>query len=178
MKCKSILFCALALALLSVTACKQSPASLRASLMAAVQADNATAAIQLIQKGADPNSRTSSSGWSALHYAVRNGNAQIVEALLKAGADPNYAGAIDGQTGSSVSLQPLPLAEAALDFASQIPPSRADTLLRQAGLNDPALLKSMRDAKASTRYQRVVDDLAKSSQESLASSSYRHSVTD
>lgn len=178
MKCKSILLFAFALALLSVTACKQNPASLRASLMAAVRADNTVAALRLIQKGADPNSRTSPSGWSALHYAVRNGNTQIVEALLKAGADPNYAGNIESQQGAAVSLQPLPLAEAALDFASQVPPSRADTLLRQAGLNDPALLKSMRDAKASIRYQRVVDDLAKSSQESLAVASYKHSVTD
>ncbi len=178
MKTKSLFLFALALSLIAITACKQNQGSLRASLMAAVRADNTSAAVRLLQSGADPNSRTSSNGWSALHYAVRNGNAQIVEALLKAGADPNYAGTMEGQASSAVSLQPLPLAEAALDFASQVPASHTGDLLRQAGLNDPALLKSMSDAQASVRYQRVVDDLARSSRESMAAATYKHSVVD
>jgi ankyrin repeat protein len=131
--------------------------------MAAVRADNAEEATRLIQQGADPNSRTSAKSWSVLHYAVRNGNVEIVEALLRAGADPNYAGTIEGVTKDAVPLKPLAIAKAAQDLASQVPPSSMETTLSQGGLNDPALLKSMKDPKAVDRYQKVVEALDKRS---------------
>jgi ankyrin repeat protein len=130
--------------------------------MAAVRADNTEEATRLIQLGADANSRTSAKSWSVLHYAVRNGNVQIVEALLRAGADPNYAGTIAEETKDAVPLKPLAIAQAAQDLASQVPPSSMEATLSQGGLNDPAFLKSMKDPKAVDRYQKVVEDLAKS----------------
>ena len=134
--------------------------------MAAVRADNTEEATRLIQRGADVNSRTSPKSWSVLHYAVRNGNVEIVEALLQAGADPNYAGTIEGQTEEAIPLKPLAIAKAAQDLASVVPASSMESTLSQGGLNDPALLKSMKDPRAAIRYQKVVDALAKFSKES------------
>jgi len=133
--------------------------------MAAVKSDNTAEAKKLIEKGAGANSRTSATGWSALHYAARNGNAEIVQALLAAGADPNYSGAMEGQTGSVISLKPLVIARATLDLVNQIPASHIEETLRQNGLDDPALVKSMKDPTAADRYQKVVDALAKVTKE-------------
>jgi ankyrin repeat protein len=116
--------------------------------------------------GADVNSRTSPNGWSVLHFAVRNGNVEIVEALVQAGADPNYTGTMEGQTENIVSEKPLQIAQAALDLVNQVPPSSIDETLRRGGLDDPALVKSMKDPKASDRYQKVVEALAKVTKES------------
>ncbi len=129
--------------------------------MAAVKADDTEQAKKLIQKGADANSRVSPTGWSALHYAARNGNVEIVKLLLNAGADPNCTGAMEGQTNSIISLKPLVIARANLDLVGQIPLSRMDETLRQNGLDDPALLKSMEDSTATNRYQQVVEALQK-----------------
>jgi ankyrin repeat protein len=150
-----------ALIIFSVTGCKPSSAS----LMTAVKADNTEEARKLIEKGADANSRTSASGWSVLHYAARNGNVEIVQLLLKAGADPNYSGTMEGQTGSVISIKPLILAQATQDLISQIPIAKMDETLHAAGLDDPALLKSVKDPKAADRYQNVVDALAKVTRE-------------
>jgi hypothetical protein len=87
---------------------------------------------------------------------------EIVEALLQAGADPNFAGSIEEQAVDAVPMKPLSLAQAAQDLASQVPPSSMEATLSQGGLNDPALLKSMKDPKAADRYQKVVEALAKS----------------
>jgi ankyrin repeat protein len=132
---------------------------LRASLIKAVRSDNVELTKKLIKLGADVNSRTSANGWSALHYAVRNGDAEIVQLLLKAGADPNCLGTMEGQKDSAVSLRPLVLAQAALDLVTQIPSSDIEQTLRQSGLNDPALVKSMTDPNATDRYQKVVEVL-------------------
>jgi ankyrin repeat protein len=132
---------------------------LRGSLIKAVRTDNAELTKKLIKLGADANSRTSANGWSALHYAVRNGNAEIVQLLLKDGADPNCLGTIDGQKNSPTSVRPLFLAEAALDLVSQVPTSNIEETLHQSGLDDPALVKSMKDPNASIRYKKVVDVL-------------------
>lgn len=121
--------------------------TLRASLMAAVRADNTQEATRLIQLGADPNSRNSPASWGVLHYAVRNGNLEIVTALLHAGANPNYTGVIEGGTKDAISMKPLALAQAAQDLASRVQPSSMEVTLRQGGLNDPALVKSMKDPK-------------------------------
>jgi ankyrin repeat protein len=139
---------------------------LRASLIKAVRADNTEQTKKLIKMGADVNSRTSANGWSALHYAVRNGNAEIVQLLLKAGADPNCLGTMEGQKSAAISLRPLVLAQAALDLVTQVPPSDIEDTLRQSGLNDPALLKSMTDPNATDRYKKVVDVLTNSQKES------------
>jgi len=129
--------------------------------MKAVRADNTEEAKKLIQKGADANTRTTPTGWSVLHYAARNGNVEIVQALLNAGADPNYSGTMEGQSGSAISLKPVVLAKVSLDLVSQIPASRMEETLRQNGLDDPALLKSMKDPTANDRYQKVVETLTK-----------------
>jgi ankyrin repeat protein len=157
MKFKSLLLFALALSFFSMTGCK--PRS--ESLMTAVKADNTEEVRSLIGKGADANSRTSPTGWSALHYAARNGNVEIVQLLLNAGADPNYSGSMDGQAGSSAGLKPLTLAKASLDLVGQVPAANMEETLRQIGLNDPALLKSLKDSTAAERYQKVVDTLTK-----------------
>jgi hypothetical protein len=156
MKCKPLFLFALILSLFPISGCKPSPAS----LMTAVKADNTEETTKLLDKGADANSRTSPSGWSALHYAAMNGNVEIVQALLKAGADANYSGARDGQANSAVALKPLPLALGMLDVVSQVPAAQMETTLRQGGLDDPALLKSAKDPKAADRYQKVVELLA------------------
>lgn len=153
---KRLSILALAL-LLPVLGCKPDPAS----LMKAVRADNTEEAKKLIGKGADANGRTTPTGWSVLHYAARNGNVEIVQALLSAGADPNYSGMMEGQKGSAISLKPMTLAKVSLDLVNQIPASRMEETLRQNGLDDPALVKSMKDPTAPDRYQKVVDTLAK-----------------
>ncbi|HUD76021.1 MAG TPA: ankyrin repeat domain-containing protein [Terracidiphilus sp.] len=155
MKYRPLFLFAIALIILSITGCKPNPAA----LMTAVKADNTEEAKKLIEKGADPNSRTSPTGWSALHYAARNGNVEVVSQLLKAGADPNYSGAMEGQTGNVISLYPLVLAQATLDLVKQIPAESMEETLHQIGLDDPALLKSMKAPDAAVRYQKVVDAL-------------------
>jgi ankyrin repeat protein len=155
MRFRPLFLFALVALIISISGCKPNPAA----LMTAVKADNTEEARKLIDKGADPNSRTSPTGWSALHYAARNGNVEIVSSLLKAGADPNYSGTMEGQTGTVVSLRPLILAQATLDLVNQIPASEMDETLHQIGLDDPALLKSMKDPDAAVRYQKVVDAL-------------------
>jgi ankyrin repeat protein len=140
--------------MISISGCKPSPAS----LMTAVKTDNTEDAKSLIGKGADANSRTSPNGWSALHYAARNGNVEIVQLLLKSGADPNYAGSMDGQPNAP--LKPLVLAQVSLEIVTQIPPSQIEEKLRANGLDDPALVKSMKDPKAGNRYQKIVELLA------------------
>ena len=139
---------------------------LDASLMTAVKHDDTVAIKKLIKKGADANTRTSANGWAVLHYAVRNGNAEAVQLLLAAGADPNYLGTMEGQTNSVVSLRPLVLAQSALDLVKLVPPSSMKDTLRQSGLDDPALLKSMTDPAAADRYKKVVAVLAKVTKES------------
>jgi ankyrin repeat protein len=139
---------------------------LRTSLIKAVRSDNVELTKKLIKLGADVNSRTSANGWSALHFAVRNGDAEIVQILLKAGADPNCLGKMEGQKDSAVSLRPLVLAQAALDLVTQIPPDNIEETLRQSGLNDPALVKSMTDPNATDRYKKVVDVLTNAHKES------------
>lgn len=165
MKLKSLLLVLLVLSLLPISGCKPNPGPMRVSLMAAIKADNTADVKKLIGKGADPNSRTSPTGWSALHYAARNGNVEEVQALLNAGADPNYAGTMEGQTGSVVSVQPLAIARATMDLVSQIPAANMEQTLHQIGLNDPALLKSLKDPSASDRYQKVVEILTKVTKE-------------
>lgn len=157
MKLKLFLLSSLIFLILPIIGCKPAPES----LMAAVKSDNTEEARRLIKKGADANSKTSPTGWSVLHYAARNGNAEIVGLLLNAGADPNYSGAMEGQTGSIISLKPLVIARATLDLVNQIPPARMEETLRQNGLGDPALLKSMKDPTAAERYYKVVQTLAK-----------------
>ena len=157
MKYRFFSLLAVAFLLFPILGCKPDPAS----LMSAVKADNTADAKKLLGKGADANCRTSATGWSALHYAARNGNVELVQALLSAGADPNYAGAMEGQTGSIISLKPVVIARANLDLVSQIPASSMEATLRQNGLNDPALVKSMKDPAAADRYQKVVDALTK-----------------
>jgi hypothetical protein len=152
MRCRLLLLFVLALSLISVAGCKSDPTS----LMTAVRADNTAEAIKLIGKGADANSRTSPNGWSALHYAAMNGNAEIVKALLKAGADPNYAGAKDGKAGSALS-KPYSLALGMLDLVCEFnQPSDREAKLREAGLDDPVLLKNVKDSKVVEHYQDVV----------------------
>jgi ankyrin repeat protein len=155
MKCKSLLLFVFIVSLFPISGCKPSSAS----LLTAVKADNTEEATKLIAKGADANSRTTPSGWSALHYAARNGNVEIVQALLKAGADANYSGSMDGQANSTVALKPLSLAQGMLDVVLQVQPSEMETTLRQSGLDDPALLKSAKDPKAADRYQKIIDSL-------------------
>jgi hypothetical protein len=154
MRWKPLLLLAVVLSLISTTACKTDPAS----LMTAVKADNNAEVIRLIGKGADPNSRTSPKGWSALHYAAMNGNVEIVQALLKAGADPNYAGTKDGQA-TSAARTPLDLAQGMMNIVSGIQPSEIEGVLRENGLDDPALLKSAKDPNAEDRYEKIVVQL-------------------
>ena len=153
MKNKLLYLLVLALTLIPSTGCKPDPAL----LMPAVKADNTADVVRLIEKGADANSRTSSNGWSALHYAAMNGNVEIVQALLKAGADANYEGVKDGQTNSAKALKPLSLAQGMLEVVTQIQTPLIEANLRESGLDDPALLKSATDPKAAERYQKVVD---------------------
>jgi hypothetical protein len=138
---------------------KPNAETMRSSLMTAVKTDNTEEAKRLIKLGADANSRTSANGWSALHYAVRNGNVEVVQLLLEAGADPNYSGTMEGQTGKVLSVRPLQIGQAAADLLTQVPPDSIEGTLRQGGLDDPALVKSMEDPKAADRYQKVVEAL-------------------
>jgi hypothetical protein len=68
---------------------------------------------------------------------------------------------MEGQPGSSAGLKPLTLAKASLDLVGQVPAASMEETLRQIGLNDPALLKSLKDSTAAERYQKVVDALTK-----------------
>ena len=155
-----LLFFVLTLSLIATTGCKPSPES----LMTAVAADNTAEVVRLIGKGADPNSRSSPNGWSALHYAARNGNMEMVQALLKAGADPNYSGTRDGQTKTAPRM-PLDLAQGMLDVVNEIQPSDREAEMRKNGLDDPVLLKSAKDPNAVDRYEKIVVLLIKSMKE-------------
>ena len=139
--------------------------ALRSALLGEVRANHTQAAMRLILMGADANIRTPENGWSALHYAVRNGNAEIVQALLEAGADPNYAANLKGQADLTLPQRPLAIARAALDLVSRVPPSRIEATLRQSGLTDPALVKSMTDRTAAERYRKVIEVLAEVTKE-------------
>jgi ankyrin repeat protein len=55
-------------------------------LHSAVAADNAEAALALLEAGADANARQER-GFTPLHGAAQNGNRQLVDALLARGAD-------------------------------------------------------------------------------------------
>jgi ankyrin repeat protein len=156
MKCRAFFLFVLGLSLLPLAGCKPKPAE----LIAAVKADNTGDSLKLIKKGADANSRTSASGWSALHYAARNGNVEIVQQLLSAGADPNYAGSMEGQANSAASLKPLILAQVSMDLLTQVPPTQIEEKLHENGLDDPALVKSLKDPNAAGRYQKVIELLA------------------
>jgi ankyrin repeat protein len=153
MRCKSLIYFAVALSLFSVTGCKPNPEL----LMAAIKADNTEEAIRLIGKGADPNSRSSPNGWSALHYAAMNGNVEIVKALLKYGADPNYSATKDGKSNAVLDVKPYSLALGMLDVVCEVQPSEIEAKLRENGLNDPVLLKNAKDPKAVEKYQDVVE---------------------
>jgi ankyrin repeat protein len=153
MKCKSLFLAVLMLSLLPLAGCKPKPAA----LIAAVKADNTDESLRLIQKGADANSRTSANGWSALHYAARNGNVEIVQHLLSAGANPNYAGSMEGQASSAAALKPLILAQVSMDLLTQVPPTQIEEKLHENGLDDPALIKSLKDPNAADRYQKVIE---------------------
>jgi ankyrin repeat protein len=125
--------------------------------MAAIRADNTAEAIRLIGKGADANSVSSPNGWSALHYAAMNGNVEIVKALLKYGADPNYSATKDGKANAVLAVKPYSLALGMLDVVCEYnQPSDREVKLREAGLDDPVLLKSAKDPKAVEHYQDVV----------------------
>jgi len=153
MRCKLPILIALGLSLISTTGCKPSPES----LMAAIRADNTAEAIRLIGKGADANSVSSPNGWSALHYAAMNGNVEIVKALLKYGADPNYSATKDGKANAVLAVKPYSLALGMLDVVCEYnQPSDREVKLREAGLDDPVLLKSVKDPKAVEHYQDVV----------------------
>jgi ankyrin repeat protein len=153
MKLKFLFVITFLLTVFPITGCKPDSAS----LMAAVKADNTQEAGNLIKKGADANSRTSPNGWSALHYAARNGNVDIVQQLLSAGADANYSGSMDGKANSAVALKPLVLAQVSLDLVSQIPASQMEAKLHEIGLDDQALVRSMKDPTAASRYRKVID---------------------
>ncbi|MGA2350151.1 MAG: ankyrin repeat domain-containing protein [Terracidiphilus sp.] len=157
MKIRLPIVFALVFSLFPISGCKPDSAS----LMTAVKADNTQDALRLIGKGADSNSRTSPSGWSALHYAARNGNVEVVQQLLSAGADPNYLGSMDGKANSSAASKPLGLARVSLEVVSEIPAAQMEETLHQNGLDDPALLKSMKDPMAADRYLKVVAMLTK-----------------
>jgi ankyrin repeat protein len=155
MKFRPLVLFVLVLSLLPLTGCKPKPAE----LMTAVKADNTADVAQLIKKGVDANSRTSPTGWSALHYAARNGNVEIVQQLLAAGADPNYAGVMEGQASSAAALKPMVLAQVSMDLLTQIPPTQIEEKLHENGLDDPALVKSLQDPNAADRYQKVIEIL-------------------
>ncbi|MFZ1085949.1 MAG: ankyrin repeat domain-containing protein [Terracidiphilus sp.] len=157
MKIKLLFLFVLVFSLISITGCKPNPAE----LMTAIKADNTADALKLIGKGADVNVRTSPTGWSALHYAARNGNVDEVQSLLNAGADASYAATMDGKTGSATPVKPLALAQIMLEVIGQVQNSQIEANLRESGVDDPALLKSATDPKASVRYQKVVDLLTK-----------------
>jgi ankyrin repeat protein len=156
MKCRSLFLFVLVLSLLPLAGCKPKPEQ----LMTAVKADNTEEVSRLIKKGADVNSRTSASGWSALHYAARNGNVEIVQQLLGAGADPNYAGSMEGKANSAAAMKPMILAQVSMDLLTQIPPTQIEEKLHENGLDDPALVKSLKDPNAADRYQKVIEILA------------------
>ena len=125
--------------------------------MTAVRADNTAEAIKLLGKGADPNSRSSPNGWSALHYAAMNGNVEIVKALIKYGADPNYSATKDGTGNAVLDVKPYSLALGMLDVVCEVEPKEIEAKLRENGLNDPVLLKNAKDPNAIEHYQDVVE---------------------
>ena len=55
---------------------------------AALQTDNPTIIVLLLEAGSDPNAR-SNSGSTPLHYGVQNSNPVVTSHLLTAGSDPN-----------------------------------------------------------------------------------------
>jgi ankyrin repeat protein len=61
-----------------------------ASLVAAAEANDHTAALALLDQGADVKAR-SPDGTTALHWAVHNADADLVQRLIKAGADLSAA---------------------------------------------------------------------------------------
>ncbi|MGD0832785.1 MAG: ankyrin repeat domain-containing protein, partial [Terracidiphilus sp.] len=102
----------------------------------------------------------SANGWSALHYAAMNGNAELVQLLLSSGADPNYAGNKDGQANAAA-VKPLVLAQVCLELEGIVDPAELEGKLRSSGLDDPALMKSLKGPTASERYISVVQMLTK-----------------
>ena len=67
-----------------------SPAGRTVLHNAALQTDNPTIVVLLLEAGSDPNSRDDS-GSTPLHFGVQNGNPVVSSHLLAAGSDPNAA---------------------------------------------------------------------------------------
>lgn len=61
----------------------------QASLLDAARDGDATAALQLIEAGADVRAARSSDGTTALHWAAHHGELELAKRLLKVGADAN-----------------------------------------------------------------------------------------
>ena len=162
MRFKCVVLFAIGVCSLVTCGCRPSQVSLKNSLMKAVIADDTSTAKKLIKEGADANSREPAGGWSALHYAARNGNVEIVKLLLSAGAEPNYTGTMPGQTGPTlISVTPIALAQSMQAMTRVIPASRVEETVRFSDPGGPALLRSMKDPKATDRYQEVIDVLSK-----------------
>jgi hypothetical protein len=47
-----------------------------------------------------------------------------------------------------------------MDLLTQVPPTQIEEKLHQNGLDDPALVKSLKDPNAADRYQKVIEILS------------------
>lgn len=79
---------AAALTLFVFTACATIPAGMVTPLHEAVRDGNRAEALDLIEAGAEVNTRDENAQ-TPLHYCANNGEVALMRALLEAGADPN-----------------------------------------------------------------------------------------
>ena len=75
----------------------------KTALMTASHADKPDAVRALLKRGAQPNAKSTSGGYTALHFAVSRSNYAAVVALVQGGADGTIANDLD--------LTPLELAQ-------------------------------------------------------------------
>jgi ankyrin repeat protein len=118
-------------------------------LLAAANLGKIAKAMQLLDKGVDPNVRDEH-GTTALHFAAGRGHLEIVRLLLERGADPNAVNSVGYTPLMSAARNSRRDAAAALLATGKVDPNQEDSagftaLILAANYADPATVQLLLD---------------------------------